>query len=342
MIYLEHTPAPPLNRFVRMLWYAQAPQPAHRRERVLPTGRTQVILNLARDFILDCPEEPVAVGPMVRVAPSLVIGSRSVYEVVDTSDMADLIGMVFEPGAFPVFAGDAADLFSNRSVDLEDIWGAAARSLRDRLREIPTPAGKLGSLEADLTARLNAQFARRAVKLHGAVDFALTRFGRAPGVATVAEVAKSTGWSERSRGNKALRCMKSILHPRAAYVVGHRAKDELTHIERLPSDESDGFDCPQPRLGARQAAVTPASTSRGKGRGFEQPPTVWGQALFAVRAPPGRPSLWRRSSTPPPPAPACALPRDRASSARASRARALRPVTDLGAQASGGCSRQAA
>jgi len=127
VIYLEHTPAPPLNRFVRMLWHAQAPQPAHRRERVLPTGRTQVILNLARDFILDCPEEPVAVGPMVRVAPSLVIGSRSVYEEVDTSDMADL--------------------FSNRSVDLEDIWGAAARSLRDRLREIPTPAGKLDVLK---------------------------------------------------------------------------------------------------------------------------------------------------------------------------------------------------
>ena len=70
--------------------------------------------------------------------------------------------------------------------------------------------------------------------------------------------------------------MRPILQPRAACVIGHRAKDELTHIERLPSDESDGFDCPQPRLGARQAAVTPASTSRGKGRGFEQTPTVWG------------------------------------------------------------------
>jgi hypothetical protein len=78
--------------------------------------------------------------------------------------------------------------------------------------------------------------------------------------------------------------MRPILQPRAACVIGHRAKDELTHIERLPSDESDGFDCPQPRLGARQAAVSAASTSRGKGRGFEQPPTVWGQALFAVRA----------------------------------------------------------
>jgi AraC-like DNA-binding protein len=29
------------------------------------------------------------------------------------------------------------------------------------------------------------------------VDFALERFGRAPGMSTVREVAKSTGWSER-------------------------------------------------------------------------------------------------------------------------------------------------
>ena len=197
MIYLEHTPAPPLNRFVRSLWYAQAPQPGHKRERVLPTGRVQVILNLARDFILDCAKESPESGPMARVAPSLVVGARSVYEVVDTSDMADIIGMVFEPGAFPVFAGDAADLFSNRTVDLEEIWGVQARTLRDRLREIATPAGKLSCLEALLADRLNLMFARRAVKVHGAVDFALTRFGRAPCVATVAEVAKSTGWSER-------------------------------------------------------------------------------------------------------------------------------------------------
>ena len=193
MIYLEHTPAPPLNRFVRSLWYARAPQPGHRRERVLPTGRTQVILNLARDYTLDARED----GLLIKAAPSLVVGARSVYEVVDTSDMADLIGLVFEPGALPVFAGDAADLFSNRTVDLEDIWGGAARGLRDRLREIPSPAGKLEVLEADLLGRLHIRLTQKPVRLHVAVGFALDYFERAPGVATVAEVARSTGWSER-------------------------------------------------------------------------------------------------------------------------------------------------
>ena len=195
MIYIEHSPAPPLNRFVRMLWYARAPQPAHRRERVLPTGRTQVIINLARDYILDTAPSPN--GSLVKSPPSLIVGARSVYEVVDTSDMADLIGVVFEPGGLPFFADDAADLFSNRSVALEDIWGNQARSLRDRLREIPTPSSKLILLEADLMHRLQARLARKPAQLHGAVEFALTRFDRAPGVATVADVARSAGWSER-------------------------------------------------------------------------------------------------------------------------------------------------
>ena len=201
MIYIEHTPALPLDRFVRMLWYTRAPDPGHRRERVLPTGRTQVILNLARDYILDTNQEPKLdtgdSGPLLKSPPSLVVGARSVYEVVDTSDMADLIGIVFEPGGLPLFANDAADLFSNRNVALEDIWGNQARSLRDRLREIPTPTGKLAVLEADLMHRLLARLARRSALFDHAIEYALTRFDRAPGVATVAEVARSTGWSER-------------------------------------------------------------------------------------------------------------------------------------------------
>ena len=102
MLYLERIPAAPLNRFVKFLWYANAPQVGHGRERVLPTGRTQIILNLARDFLLDCPE-----GQRDRpMPPSAVIGARSIFEIVDTSDMAELIGIpygeVTQVGMFPV------------------------------------------------------------------------------------------------------------------------------------------------------------------------------------------------------------------------------------------------
>jgi AraC-like DNA-binding protein len=193
MIFLERQPAPPLDRFVRSLWYARAPRVEHSRERVLPTGRVQVILNLARGYLLDCPE-----GARQRsMPPALIVGARSTYEIVDSSDMADLIGIVFEPGGFSAFAADAVDLFSNRMVSLEDVWGGAAPKLRDRLLEVPGPRQRMRCLEDFLLRKFAVRLARNRTLRDQTVEFALRRFDRAPDLSTVREVARSTGWSER-------------------------------------------------------------------------------------------------------------------------------------------------
>ena len=56
VLYLERNPARAADPFIRALWYARGAGWRHRRERILPNGCVQVILNLARDFLLDCPE----------------------------------------------------------------------------------------------------------------------------------------------------------------------------------------------------------------------------------------------------------------------------------------------
>jgi AraC-like DNA-binding protein len=193
MLFLERVPAAPLDGFIRVLWYAQAREVAHRRERVLPTGCVQVILNLERDFLLDCPEG----ASDLRMPPALVVGARSAYEIIDSSDMADLIGIVFAPGGFSAFAADAVDLFSNRSVDLEDAWGASVRHLRDRLRELPGPRERLRCLESFLVERFAPRLTRHGPWRSSEIDFAVRAFGSAPGIATVRDVARRTGWSER-------------------------------------------------------------------------------------------------------------------------------------------------
>jgi len=193
MLFLERVPAAPLDGFIRVLWYAQAREVAHRRERVLPTGAVQVILNLERDFLLDCPEG----ASDLRMPPALVVGARSAYEIIDSSDMADLIGIVFAPGGFSAFAADAVDLFSNRSVDLEDAWGASVRHLRDRLRELPGPRERLRCLESFLVERFAPRLTRHGPWRSSEIDFAVRAFGSAPGIATVRDVARRTGWSER-------------------------------------------------------------------------------------------------------------------------------------------------
>jgi AraC-like DNA-binding protein len=191
MLYLERIPAAPLNQFIRSLWYAQAGKVAHRRERVLPTGCTQVILNLARDFLIDCPEN----RPDCRMPHSLVVGARSVYEIVDTSDMADLIGIVFTPGGFTPFASDAAHHFSNQTVALDSIWAGDTKQLRDRLREIDSPQLRLGCLEQFLATRFTSRLERRIRPPQ--IQFALRYFAHNPHIASVRETARQIGWSER-------------------------------------------------------------------------------------------------------------------------------------------------
>jgi AraC-like DNA-binding protein len=192
MMYLEREPGAALRPWVRSLWYARGMDFAHRRERILPTGRAQVIISLARDFIVDCQEG----RPERAMAPALVVGQRSAYEVIDTSDMADLIGVVFAPGALPVFLADAADRVTNGYVALDDVC-LGAGALRDRLRELRGAEERLRCLEAFLRERMAARLNGRREVMHPAVQFALGELGRRPAVARVAEVARSTGWSDR-------------------------------------------------------------------------------------------------------------------------------------------------
>jgi len=191
LIYLERIPAAPLAPSIQRLWYAQLNPATPHRERILPTGRVQIILNLARSYVLDCPEGQ----PDILKPPALIVGARSVYEIIDSSDMADLIGIVFSPGGFTPFASDATHLFSNQTVALDCIWGNAAQSLRDRLRELITPESRLGFLEQFLRARFVPHIESRPRPPQ--IQFALRYFAHNPSIASVAETARQIGWSER-------------------------------------------------------------------------------------------------------------------------------------------------
>ena len=89
MLYLEKTPSAVLAPWVRMLWYCKAPRVAYGRERVLPNGCIQIVLNLRGDSLTDCGDDGTASG---RLARAIVVGARGRYEVMDTSDLAEAGG----------------------------------------------------------------------------------------------------------------------------------------------------------------------------------------------------------------------------------------------------------
>jgi AraC-like DNA-binding protein len=188
VIYLELQPAAQLAPFIRAFWYAYAPVVEHSRERILPSGCLEVILNLASDHLMDCSEG----GPDQPNAPALIVGARSVYEIVDTADMASLIGVQFRPGGFSAFAADRADQITNQTLPLEDLWGASVHDLRDTLRELASPRARFNFLQEFFLLRLKSQH-----RLHSVVDYALRQLAVDRRSSSVREIAASTGLSER-------------------------------------------------------------------------------------------------------------------------------------------------
>lgn len=193
MLYIERKPSLPLRRFVRSLWYTSAPSVEDRRERMLPSGCAHIVLSLSRDFLTECSEDQ----PDQRSAPALFVGQRSLYEMIATADFLDLAGVLFVPGAVPVFLGDRADLISNRNLSLDQIWPGYTNYLRSRMLEDTSPEVRLHILENCLTALLDERYSLDSINLHPAVQFALDQFEQCSPRLSIAEIARYSGWSER-------------------------------------------------------------------------------------------------------------------------------------------------
>src|SRR5579871_743637 len=193
MMYLERKPAPPLRRFVRSLWYARMPFAKHRHERILPSGCGHIVVSLSHDFLTGFAED----GTELRIAPGLMVGARSVYEIVATADMVDMAGALFQPGAVPAFVVDRADLISNQNQPLDHVWSGATDYLRSRMLESSSPEGRLHILEDCLATRLATRGVLSGWSPHPAVMFALEQFERETNQFPIDEIARRSGWSVR-------------------------------------------------------------------------------------------------------------------------------------------------
>lgn len=183
--YLEEPPNLHLRPWVRSLWYCRAPGISHSYERVLPNGCMQVIFNLSRSYLTGCSADGKTT---FRLPRSIVVGARTHFAFVATSDMEELIGVVIRPGGFAGLFRERADLFFERSIGLEEVWSGSR--ITERISEARSPKDKIGALEDFLTDRV-LQDSRRSVL----VDQAIQLF-QAGGL-RVSECAQIIGVSQR-------------------------------------------------------------------------------------------------------------------------------------------------
>ena len=174
-----HRPGPPLAEFVDFFWSYEGYAPPHDRERLLPTGTSELV------FRLDASGH----------ATAGITGARSESVLLDTLTPFSVVAVHFKPGgAFPFLPVPADDLQDGHAT-LEDIWGTDATSVSDRLWESSSPGTRFEILEEVLLTAARGHFER-----HAAVRYALDVFARSRGTCSVTAVVDRIGLSARRFG----------------------------------------------------------------------------------------------------------------------------------------------
>jgi AraC-like DNA-binding protein len=145
----------------------------------------QIVINLHRNCLTDCTDS----GATVKLLPrAIVVGARARFEVIDTLDMTELVGIAFRAGGFAKVFRERADLFFEQSIGLDEVW--RSRVLLERLCDAVSPVEKLNTVDQLLSETVQPGSCRSELVNQ-------TMFLLGSQRLSVAACARSAGISER-------------------------------------------------------------------------------------------------------------------------------------------------
>jgi AraC-like DNA-binding protein len=183
-----HRPSAPVSEHVDCFWSCWCDPPSAPRERALPSGTLDLVVNLG-DEPLSIYASDGAGAPALR-GDAIVCGAHAGTYVFGTTPRDHVMGVHFKPGGAFAFLGVPAGELENRHVALEDLWRGTAEDLRERLAEAATMETRFAVMERFLRARLRPTTPNRALEI------ALRAFDE-PSLTSVAEVCVRTGRSPK-------------------------------------------------------------------------------------------------------------------------------------------------
>jgi AraC-like DNA-binding protein len=177
VVWDYHIPAAPLSEFVRLFWYWRGHDVPYAKERILPMGTSELVINLGRGDLN-------AAG---------ISGPQSEAFIIERTVQDELLGIHFDfGGPFPFLSFPCRELHGLH-VSLADVWERRdVAELISRLHDAVTVVMKFRVLERWLLA-----VASRPLRPHPAVRFAIDEFKKDPGLLSSAAMAERVGFSQR-------------------------------------------------------------------------------------------------------------------------------------------------
>jgi AraC-like DNA-binding protein len=162
---------------------------AYQRDRILPSGQSQLLINLGPA------QYRIETGPPERRVPFVDIWYSGLHQgPIDTEAPhgTALLGVAFRSrGAYPWLGAQVSDL-SDRIVALADAIGDGVLALRERLLNTSSLEQRFGLVERFLLGRLSAHQV-----VHPAVRWAADRIAGTGGRVPVQTLVRETGYTRK-------------------------------------------------------------------------------------------------------------------------------------------------
>lgn len=180
MFFRSYKPPAPLSDFVENLWAYRGFESPRMKERILPSGTSELVFNLREDEMRIYKDSRS--NEFQRYSGAIVSGPYAGPFVTDTALDTCVMGVHFKPGgAFP-FLGFGADELRDRHADLQNDLGACgccntrAIVFHEVARASLPPAGAIPEITATVLAT-SQRGCFRACRVHARAVADDTRTG---------------------------------------------------------------------------------------------------------------------------------------------------------------------
>jgi AraC-like DNA-binding protein len=211
---------PRLAGIVATMWFGEG-RTAYQRDRILPSGQSQLLINLGP------PQFRVEPGPPEVRVPFVDVWYSGLHEgPIDTEAPHGnaLLGVAFTArGAFP-WLGERMDGLADRIIALADALGDGTLRLRERLLNTPSLTARFCIVERWLLARLEPR-----TVVHPAVRWAVDRIEATGGRIAIEELATQAGFTRKHLGNL---FHQQVGFPPKALARVHRFRGALEMLHR--------------------------------------------------------------------------------------------------------------
>jgi len=190
MLHQLHFPEAPLSQFVENMWLIEGYAGDYTREKILPDGAIELIIDL--DTQPKTIFEDEASERFRTVRKAWISGERTHYIVIGAESNQSMVGIRFRPGgAYPFFNFPISEL-SESVTELDLIWGSLVDEIRNQLLETKSAQERLLRLESFLLRQ-----ARRPLEVNRLITFAVYQLQHSPQFLAIRDLANTIGITQK-------------------------------------------------------------------------------------------------------------------------------------------------